>query len=488
MRFRIHPACRFDARILLMGLLAAGLFQGCASTGGDRPIAELEDRAICELTERLFARNMSPTPLYTSDGGECREVEADSLDQEGGRSLFADADCSVGVEYGGESWRTFCDENLLGNERTRTTLGNPDAWSNLDTSVTERIETRWMAAQDVRLQLASVNQTEGNPRPYLKRVEYRREGDCALGMQIYRQDLAATGSRPLLLIHGGGWKYRGLGAVAGLGTLAPNFTSRDYVVFAPFYRLIETADGPPACHGFEGKDILDDIDAALAWVLHNGDRYGANMDLPISVVGQSAGGHLAAYLSTYQPEQVERGLLLYPAPDLGFFAEQLKPGGIYEGRFGASQGLLLSFLDQPGVSTAADIDLSDPELVRNSFPPIIQQDPRRYPILETVHGDADTTVPVELSVRLCQALNPDQSPSDAAYEGGGQTLSCGPEEGNRLTVVKGANHILDLRCFSGRATELLGRLSPELGNLCPPGSPEGEALVRSTLEAAFGRF
>ncbi|MEM8931095.1 MAG: alpha/beta hydrolase [Acidobacteriota bacterium] len=480
-----------DYLFVLAGLLIALGVIGCHSNPPvideiEQAVADLEEDALCDLARDLFAEPMTAPPLYASNDGSCAAIDPDTLDDADARQLFADPACQDTVAYGGTSWKAFCEDNLLDNEQTRTTIGNPDAWSNHDPSVTEHVETRWTAPQEVRMRLASVDQTP-LARPFRKQVEYRRIDGCALGLHVYRQDLAATDAKPLILIHGGGWKYRGLGAVAGLGTMAPHFTSRGYVVFAPFYRLIETADGPAACHGASGADILADIEAAFAWVREHGARYGARSDGPIAVAGQSAGGHLAAYLATLHPTAIDRGLLLYPAPDLGFFARGVQPGGIYDGRFESSQGLLVSFFAQPDVTTPEGLDLADPEMARNSFPPIIQTDPRRYPVLEIVHGDADTTVPVELSTRLCQALDPTESPSHSAYTSGGEQRLCG-DAGSRLTVVDGADHILDLRCFSGRAAELLDHLSPELDTLCTPGSVEGEATVQSTLVAAYRRF
>lgn len=475
---------RVTAPALPCLLLASTLLLGGCAT-----VKPTEDLALCEAAKLLFSRqSMDLDPLYEKKRGSCRALGARDLGKSGSQELYSDSACSQGVSFAGESFIGFCENNLLGNEHTKNYLGNPDAWGDLDSSVQDRIETRWSLSQDTTLHLAVVNQTRERRRPYLKRVEYRRENGCALGMYIYKTDPNAENLKPAMFIHGGGWKYRGISAVAGIGTAAPNLTDRGYVVFAPFYRLLESSDGPAACQNAAGKDILADIDAALQWVLDNGESFGVGWgsEKKVSLMGQSAGGHLAAYLATYHPEKIERGLLMYPAPDLEFFAAGIKPGQIYDGRFEDSQGLLLAFFPQAGVDKAVDLDLDDPEIKRNGFPTVIQPDPSPYPPLFMVHGDADTTVPVELTTRLCEALDPAETPSTEAYTGGDLKKDCGAA--SRLTVVHGANHALDLRCIAGREGNTLARLKQDRSSLCPAGSRAGAEKVREALEAAYAKF
>lgn len=455
---------------------------------GCRTARPAEDTVLCAAVTELFARSMEFQPLFSSVEGECRAVSEAALLVSGERRLFSDDQCSAALSYGGESWQTFCKNNVVGTDHTKNYIGNPDAWSNLDPSVTERKETLWSLSHGTNLHLATVNQTEGHKRPYLKRVEYRREGQCALGMQIYKNDPNATDLKPLIFIHGGGWKYRGLSAVVGIETAVPNLTDQGYVIFAPFYRLLEKSDGPAACQGADGKEILDDIDAAFEWVLANGESFGVNWgsEQKISVMGQSAGGHLAAYLATYRPKQVERGILLYPAPDLGFFAAGIRPGGLFQDGYDKSRGLLFAFFPQPGVSDPAELNLSDPQIRRNSFPDVVQPSPESYPELHMIHGDSDQTVPVELTTRFCQGLDPNEAPTAGAYPGGDLDRACG--QNRTLTVVAGADHVLDLRCFTGSHGDVIRRLFPETAALCAAGSEEGARRVRESLEKAYSKF
>ena len=478
MRPSAHPLLSSISVVLLFSSL------GCGSSG------PIEQAALCEVAKDAFSRNMDFEPLYSEESGACRALDVDELEQAGARELFADSGCSTSVSYAGEPWKAFCENNLLANDRTRNYIGNPDAWADLDPTVTQRVETRWNLSQGTTLHLATVNQTNDRKRPYLKRVGYRKVDGCALGMHVYKSNPGATRLKPLLFFHGGGWRNRGLAAIAGIDTSAPNLTDKGYVVFAPFYRLLMDSDGPEACHNADGQEILDDIEAAFQWIFDHGQEFGMDprwaQERKLSVMGQSAGGHLAAYLATYHPESVERGILLYPAPDLGFFAQNIKAGGLYENRFQSSRTLLLNFFPQPGVTDPADLNAAAPEIRRNSFPDVIQPDPSRFPPLSIIHGTADTTVPVELSTRLCQALDPAETPQDTAYAGGGQTLSCGAK--STLTAVEGANHMLDLRCFTGDKAAIMDRLLPEAAALCPAGSRSASRKVRAALEDAYAQF
>ena len=454
--------------------------------------------ALCKPAKKLFSKQGMPlVPLYEKDNGTCKALGHKKLTKGKERALFSDAECTAenAVAFAGETFKSFCKNNLLGDDRTRNYIGNPDAWSDIEAGATPK-ETLWTLSQDTTLHLAVVNQTRERHRPYLKKVEYRQADGCALGMHVYKSDPNAQDLKAAMFIHGGGWKYRGISAVAGIGASVPNITDRGYVVFAPFYRLIGTADGPAACHGFAGKDILDDIDAALDWVLENGEDFGVKWDgeKKVSLMGQSAGGHLSAYLATYRPDQIERGLLMYPAPDLRFFAAGIKERGLYYEKFDQSQRLLLGFFPQEGVEKAIDLNINDPQIKRNAFPTYIHEHPAQdYPPLDMVHGDADTTVPVELTTRLCEALD-GQSPSPDKYEGT-ETVhwTCGEVAGapRDLTIVHGANHALDLRCIAGPRTELhstMDKLRKDSAKLCPAGSREGARQVRTALDAAYAKF
>lgn len=483
------PMMSLSSRCLLAALLTVAAIG--ASCPDDGPRTRPEDILACAAIEGLLADTAGTAqtaPLFRQRDGACAEVPVAELDGLGAQTLFADDACTDSVSFRGSSFLEFCTTQLLGNDVTRDFLGNPAGWSDVDVdpNVGERTETYWTLAREATLQAGALDPTEV-PRPYVRRVEYRRVGECSLGMRVYVPHPGAGNLKAAMVIHGGGWRFRGAGAVVGLGVTAPQLTSRGYAVFAPFHRLTGESDGPAACRGADGEDVIEDVTAALDWVLANGVEFGVDPGAGgVSLVGQSSGGHLAALLATERPDDVERALLLYPLVDVPFIIEQLGEGGIFAGRFERGEQLLLAFVDEEGVSAGADLDAESPFAQRNSFVRQIQADPDRFGELYMIHGDADTQVPVELSVRLCAARDAARTPDAAAYVGGDADLDCGGD--SFAVVVAGAEHILDLRCFSGDRSEFLNMAEDELQALCTAGSPQQQERVRQALLRAYERF
>lgn len=475
---------RSTTRLALFVLFAL-LLMG-STCGGGPDVLPAEDILACAVIEDLISRPSEPAAsLFRDDGGACEEVPVAELDSLASTGLFADAGCTEDVAFRGTSFTDFCGFQLLGNARTRGFVGHPQAWIDARPDVAP-IETPWTLARETTLQVAALDQTE-LARPYVQRVEYRRAGECSLGMRVYLPRLGADGLRPALVLHGGGWRFRGASAVAGIGTIAPQLTSRGFAVFAPFHRLTGTSDGPDDCNDANGMDIVEDVEAALDWVLANGADFGVDPSATeVAVVGQSSGGHLASWLAVHRADQVSRALLLYPLTDIPFLIEQLGGGGLFEGRFERGEPLLLAFIDEEGVTEAADLTPDSEFALRNSFVAQIQGDPAAFPELDVIHGESDATVPVELSVRLCRAKDPAQTPPDEAWPGGDVDLACGAR--SLATIVAGADHVLDLACFSGDKTRVLTLIDDELGGLCAAGSPAQETRVREALRAAYDRL
>lgn len=485
---------RILCRVVFLSCLALVLLG--ASCNGD-PVTlppevaalPLEDLAACKAIERLVAETSDPSaPLFRRTDDACEAVPARDLDRLVERTrLYADASCRREVDFRGTAFEAFCGYQLLGNDRTREFVGHPRAWFDAaDDEGTGRLETPWTLARETTLQVAALDQTR-LPRPYVKRVEYRQVDGCSLGLHIYVPHPAAENLKPALVLHGGGWRFRGAAAVAGLGTVVPQLTSRGHAVFAPFFRLTGDSDGPAACRGARGEDIVGDVEAALDWVLAHGSEFGVDPAAErVALVGQSSGGHLATWLTVHRSESVRRALLLYPLVDVPFLVDELGGGGLFEGRFDSGEPLLLAFLAEPGVVAASDLDPETDFARRNSFVAQIEAEPDAFADLDMIHGDADANVPVELSVRLCAAKDPSRTPPDGAWAGGDADLACG--DGGRATIVAGGSHVLDLRCFSGEKAQLLALVDDELGGLCAAGSEAQEARVRNALRAAYDRF
>ena len=467
--------------LLLMALLSIG-----GTCGDDPGVLPPEDVLACAAIEGLIAEPSLPrASLFRASGGTCEDIPVAELDVMPSAELFADDACTRTVPFRGTSFSEFCGSQLLGNERTRDFVGHPEAWIDARPDAS-RIETPWTLARETTLRVAALDQTD-LPRPYVQRLEYRRVGECSLGMRVYVPRLGAADLKPAMVLHGGGWRFRGPAAVAGIGTIAPQLTSRGFAVFAPFHRLTGSSDGPEGCQDTGGMDIVEDVEAALDWVLAHGAEFGVDESAAkVAVVGQSSGGHLASWLAVHRSDQVSRALLLYPLSDVPFLIDQLASGGLFESRFDRGESLLVAFMNEEGAAAAADLAPDSEFAQRNSFVQQIAGDPGSFPDFDIIHGGADANVPVELSVRLCRAKDPAIAPSDEAWPGGDADLACGA--GSRATIVAGASHVLDLACFSGDKARILTLIDDELGGLCAAGSPAQEARVREALRAAYDRL
>jgi len=115
---------------------------------------------------------------------------------------------------------------------------------------------------------------------------------------------AAAGSRPAIVrVHGGGWVAGGRGEM-------PAWTAwlneRGYVVFDIDYRLAP----PPRWH-----EAAADVEAAVGWVVEHHESYGVDPGR-VTLMGHSAGGHLALLAAYGGAAQVRAVVNLYGPADL----------------------------------------------------------------------------------------------------------------------------------------------------------------------------
>lgn len=219
-------------------------------------------------------------------------------------------------------------------------------------------------------------------------IAYGQRGERKLALDVIRPT-NANGLGVLLLVSGG-WKSADAGSL-GEWIAAP-VLRRGYTVF-PIYHVSQ----PDA----SVMEIIDDMHRAVRFVRHHAREYGVD-PLRLGVTGGSAGGHLSLMLATRgrpgppdAPDPVDRessavqaAAIFYPVTDLlnlGSSTENLNDGGppkSFRNAFGP-QGTNLAVWPVIGRDSSPIYHLT------TNVPPIL-----------IYHGDADTLVPLDQSVRF----------------------------------------------------------------------------------------
>ena len=471
--FRPQSYPRFASTLLLTLVCMLGtsiatlLLQSSAyAQEGQEQLVLLEDRdalqgllgnaLACRISEELL-EDLPRSRLYTSTAAGC--MEAGPLTS-GLNERFADAACLQPINVAEIEQQVYC-----ANAFNTVTLGDG---ANLRTAAAH---DQWSLTPGNQYDVGAAS-LAGLNQPYLQRVNFKQvetaEGICNLEMRIYKNSIAESGLRPLMALHGGSWRARGFGFF-GLEMTIPQLTAQGFVVFAPFYRLIDDREGTAACNNADIESVKTDASDALDWVQENAAAYGAS-DLP-TVFGQSAGGHLAASLLVNRPNDIASAVLFYPPTDFMEFGLRILDGS-YTNEQGL--GILESVL---GVGPE-DLDISQSPIPENTFPAQILPSPQNFPPVFMLHGLADELVEATQSTRLCGALAGDiTSAGDrAAWLASGESriiLSCG-EQGSELHLLREGDHALDV-CLSS---------NPLLGDLCPSGSGNSRQLVADSVRTA----
>ncbi|HYZ97664.1 MAG TPA: alpha/beta hydrolase [Acidimicrobiales bacterium] len=254
-----------------------------------------------------------------------------------------------------------------------------------------------------------------------------REGFRALELDLYRPGAAAGDLRRLLVyIHGGGWRMSHRSRPPretrawGRGFFA-RLTDAGFVVAATEYRFSGEARFPAQ---------LDDTREALRWLhAHAGDL---GVDPARTYLwGASGGGHLAALAALADGAPPVAGVVCwYPITDL--------PALDHDDADSFEAHLLGGPIGRHLDAARAASPVSH---VREGAPPFLLQ-----------HGDRDTWVPVEQSVRLADALR----------AAGGSV---------ELDIVPGADHFFDgaadVEAIFERARDFLLRLDAGSAALSP---------------------
>jgi len=292
-------------------------------------------------------------------------------------------------------------------------------------------------------------------------------GECSLEMRVHSalpisstSEATQAQQRAVIAFHGGSWQRRSSGAL-GIESMSTHFVNEGYVVFAPFYRLIGTAEGNAACNDATLTEVLTDAKDALTWVQNNGHRYGVQ-GKPV-LFGQSAGGHLAAVLAVEQPDAISNAVLFYAPTDFAEFARQLIDGEITTV---TGQGILEAVIGQ----TLETLNIQDPLIQRNALAARVVNAPVSLPPFFLLHGQKDSVLPVSQSIRMCNALagNPEAGPASLIDASSGDlrsVINCG-DAGSELHLIAEGEHALDL-CIAEE--------------LCLSGSPASAKLTTESI-------
>lgn len=414
----------------------------------------------CLLVEEERA-SMDIAPLFQIADGQCVAVTPDG----DAGSWFSDSQCVSPVTYTRTNMQNYC---LAANDR-----------ANLGNGIGIRSDS-WTLTPGNQLDLGA-RSLSGVSQPYMQRLVYRQvqtpRGRCDLEMRVYKSHPAATGQRSMIALHGGSWTSRSFGYL-GLELSVPHYVNQGFVVYAPFYRLLDNTDSSAACNQADFNDIVDDADAALDWVLDNASRFGSH-GAPIAF-GQSAGGHLALSLAVNRPSSISGAVLMYPPTDFTDFLQRVQSGA-----YTNPQGL--SILERVIGGNLEQANVSLPLVVDNSFPMRIVSEGSDWPSMLIVQGSADELVEARQSVRLCDALA-GRALAGVDQEIGGaaelrDVIQCADQADgqpgsqsspvSQLHLIKLGKHALDV-C-----------INENIPDLCQSGSAASRSLVSQSISDAM---
>jgi acetyl esterase/lipase len=230
-------------------------------------------------------------------------------------------------------------------------------------------------------------------------IVYGTAGNQTLRLDANVPD--GTGPFPAVIaIHGGGW---GTGDKSGKGDFAPilKLLTADQVTwFSPDYRLAPT-NRWPAC--------FDDVQAAIRWVKAHATEYKGDPNR-ISLLGYSAGGHLACLAATLAAPDTQVQAVVGLAPPIDLLADAENRSGI--GKWSSMRKLLGSdVMDDETISQLKQ--LSPINHVKPGLPPFL-----------LMQGDSDKTILPALTMNFVFKLKENNVPSDVYFlKGAGHRIA-----------------------------------------------------------------
>ena len=434
----------------------------------------------------LMSTSPKGAPIYTNNGGACHVFNTDQEVHDAGLfygNYFTDAGCTSQITFWPATRLNYCrsilDKNILGNADV---LFASNSWTmplgtRLNLNVASSVKNTQPYVMDYKLPPVQSYYDSHQP------TEVCNKGGCTIqsvaqyckiSMRVYKPDIKKTGLKPAMLIHGGSWKYR-INGFAGLETHISHLTQRGYVVFTPFYSLTGDADGPRACQNRDHVQITQDINKAFSWVQANSASFGAIGK--VTLMGQSAGAHLALTLATgSKAASVDKAVLFYPPTDFKDMIRQMQDG-TYTNEAGVRAVSRYLNMDLTG-DNLANINLNDPRVVANTFTEKVAANPSAYPPMYIMHGIKDGIVPSSQSVRLCNAMS--GSVVGAATNDGG-VAGTGPFMKRQNCGLNGS--VLDLFAESDHVFDICHKIGVTTG-ACAAG-PNSIPAVKSSILNAY---
>ncbi|MGD0438370.1 MAG: alpha/beta hydrolase [Bryobacteraceae bacterium] len=251
--------------------------------------------------------------------------------------------------------------------------------------------------------LVSIQLTHASDFQIEANIHYDRYAETVV--DILQARAPALKNRPgAIMIHGGGWVEGEKESV--VERFCVPLIQHGFVVANVEYRLAKAAPAPAAVH-----DVLN----AAKWFHSHAADYKVDAD-HILVMGDSAGGHLAL-MTGMTPASADLGTATKIAAIVDFYgiadvADQIE--GAHRRDYAEAW-----IPEQPDRMELAR-RLSPISYVRKGLPPIL-----------AIHGDADSVVPFEQSVRLTGALKSAGSDAELIAVPGGQH-GFSPEEMDKL--------------------------------------------------------
>jgi acetyl esterase/lipase len=187
----------------------------------------------------------------------------------------------------------------------------------------------------------------------------------------------------IFFIHGGGWRG---GSRQQWHPVAEHFCEMGFVCASASYRLIPEATYP---------DPVADVRHAMAWFRARADEYGFKPDR-IASAGSSAGGHLVGMLATMGPDDDLGASDEMPLRDTRPNAAVLYCPAV---RMYKKEGDSFTLSERRKEFFGDEVN---EDILRKASP--IDRVTGAEPPTLFIHGDADDTIPLDVSRDMCAKL------------------------------------------------------------------------------------